>query len=114
MSDLPPDAKAMRRETYISLIAFVVGFFGMLAVWGWVVVHFVVPEARWWDVVHTSINAILISFVFGGMGSATLSLWLVSSYHYRCGVYHCLFCGRTLNSRRDHCDCRKKIFEHNA
>ena len=107
MRNLPPDAIAMRRELYVAIIAFVVGFIGMLAAWGWVVVHFVVPEVRWWEVVHTSINAILVSFVIGGMGSAALSLWLVSRYHYRRGAYHCLFCGRTLTSARDYCDCRQ-------
>jgi hypothetical protein len=107
MSRLPPDTIAMRRETYVSIIAFVVGSVGTLTALGWLIVHFVAPQARWWDVVHTSINAILISLVFGGLGSAVLSLWIVKRYHYSRGMYHCLFCDRTLKSASDRCNCRQ-------
>lgn len=107
MNDLPPDSRAMRRETRIGLTAFFIGFIGMLVTLGWLIVHFVVPETRWWEIVHTGFNAIMISFVFGGMGLSALSLSLVSWYHFRRGIYHCLFCGRTLRSINDHCDCRQ-------
>lgn len=83
MSKLPRDTIAMRREIFVALIAFVVGFVVVLATLAWVIVRFVTPEARWWDVLHTSINAILISVVLGGLGSAALASWLLSRYHYR-------------------------------
>ena len=106
MSNLPPDARAFRQEIYVSLIAFVIGFVVLLSALAWVIVRFVYPEAPWWELAHTSINAVLISIVIGGLGSAALSMSLLSKYHYRGGVYHCLFCGRTLSSARDRCPCR--------
>jgi hypothetical protein len=51
----------MRREVFVALMAFVGGFVVILAVLGWLIVHFVIPEARWWDVLHTSVTAIMIS-----------------------------------------------------
>jgi hypothetical protein len=105
MSKLPPDTIAKRREIVVALIAFVVGFVVMLATLAWVIVRFVTPEARWWDVLHTSINAILISVVFGGLGSAALSSWVLSRYHYRHGFYRCRFCDRPLKGVGVPCDC---------
>jgi hypothetical protein len=105
MSRLPPDTIAMRREIFGALVAFVVGFVVMLATWAWVIVRFVTPEARWWDVLHTSINAIMISVVFGGLGSAALVSWLLSRYHYRRGFYRCRFCHRPFTKPGRICDC---------
>jgi hypothetical protein len=105
MSKLPRDTIAMRREILVALVAFVVGFVGVLATLARVIVRFVTPEARWWDVLHTSINAILISVVFGGLGSAVLASWLLSRYHYRRGFYRCRFCHRPLKRPGCVCDC---------
>ena len=105
MNKLPRDTIAMRREIYVALIAFVVGFVVMLAALAWVIVRFVTPEARWWDVLHTSINAIMISVVFGGLGSAALAGWAMSRYHYRRGFYRCRFCDRPLKAVGVLCDC---------
>lgn len=105
MSKLPPDTIAMRREIFGALVAFVVGFVVMLATWAWVIVRFVTPEARWWDVLHTSITAIMISLVFGGLGSAALVSWLMSRYHYRRGSYRCRFCHRPFPKPGRICDC---------
>ena len=105
MSILPPDTIAMRREIFGALVAFVVGFVVILATWAWVIVRFVTPEARWWDVLHSSINAIMISVVFGGLGSAALASWLLSRYHYRRGFYRCRFCHRPLIRPKRLCDC---------
>jgi hypothetical protein len=69
------------------------------------IVRFVTPEARWWDVLHTSINAILISVVFGGLGLAAVSGWALSRYHYKRGFYRCRFCGRLLKGVGILCDC---------
>ena len=106
MSELQQDTKALRREIYAGVLAFVIGSIVVLSVVGWLIVRFVLPEARWWEVVHTSVTAILISIVFGGLGSAALSMRLLSTYHHRRGFYHCLFCGRTLRSVGERCPCR--------
>jgi hypothetical protein len=82
MNKLPPETIAMRRGIVVTLVAFVVGFVVMLATLAWVIMRFVTPEARWWDVLHTSINVIMISVVFGGLGSAALASWVLSRYHY--------------------------------
>ncbi len=105
MSKLPPDTIAMRRGIIGALIAFVVGSVVMLATLAWVIVRFVTPEERWWDVLHTSINAIMISVVFGGLGSAALVSWLLSRYHYRRGFYRCRFCHRPFTQPGRICDC---------
>jgi hypothetical protein len=77
MSKLPLDTIAFRRKITVTLVAFVVGFFVMLAALAWLITRFVTPEARWWDVLHASVSAILISFVLGGLGFAALASWLV-------------------------------------
>ena len=78
MSNIPPDSMAMRRELLVGIIAFVVGFVVMLATLAWLIVHFVLPEAHWWDVLHMCINALMISVIFGGLGFAALSIWTLS------------------------------------
>ncbi|MGC3956726.1 MAG: hypothetical protein QM813_01800 [Verrucomicrobiota bacterium] len=105
MSKLPRDTIAMRREIFGALVAFVVGFVAMLATWAWVIVRFMTPETRWWEVLHMSITAIMISVVFGGLGFAALVSWLLSRYHYRQGFYRCRFCHRPFTRPRRRCDC---------
>jgi len=105
MNKFPRDTIAMRREIFAALIASVVGFVTVLATLAWLIVRFVTPEARWWDVLHTSINAILISVVLGGLGSAALASWLLSRYHYSRGFYRCRFCHRPLKKPGRVCDC---------
>jgi len=105
MSNLPPDTRAFRREIYVAIVAFVVGFLVVLATLSWLIVRFVTPETRWWDVLHTSVNAILISVVFGGLGGAALSVWALNRYHYRRGFYRCRFCDRPLKGAGILCDC---------
>jgi hypothetical protein len=105
MSKLPRDTIAMRREIFGACAAFVLGFVVMLAMLAWVIATFVTPEARWWDVLHTSISAIMISVVFGGLGSAALASSLLSRYHYRRGFYRCRFCHRAFTRPGRICDC---------
>jgi hypothetical protein len=105
MSKLPRDTIALRRELLGTLVAFAVGFLVMLATFAWVIVRFVTPEARWWDVLHTSITGIMISVVFGGLGSAALASWALSWYHYRRGFYRCRFCHRPFKRPGRVCDC---------
>ena len=107
MSKLPPDTLAMRREIYVALAAFVIGTVVMLAILAWLIVRFVTPGARWWEVLHSSIDAILISIVLGGLGSAALASWLMSRYHYQHGFYRCRFCHRPLKRPGYLCDCAK-------
>ena len=57
----------MRREIYGALVGFAVGSVVVLAALAWMIARFVTPELRWWEVVHTSINAIMISIVLGGL-----------------------------------------------
>ncbi len=120
MSNVPPESRALRREVYVALIAFAVGFVVVLSVLGWLIVRFVTPEARWWDVLHTSITAIMISVVFGGLGSAALSVWAMSRYHYWRGFYRCRFCGRPLKGPGILCGCpeaqssKRRASEHDA
>jgi hypothetical protein len=120
MNDFPPDSRALRREVCVALTAFVVGFVVVLAVLGWLMVRFVTPEAHWWNVLHTSITAIMISVVVGGLGSAALSVWAISRYHYWRGFYRCRSCGGPLKGPGILCDCpeaqalKRRACEHDA
>ena len=105
MSKLPPETRAIRQMVYLSLFAFVIGFFGMLALLEWVVLRFVAPDGRWWEILHVCINAILISVVFGGGGLTVLAVRALSWYHYKRGVHRCRFCGRQLEGIGILCDC---------
>ena|SRR5947209_3982275 len=105
MSDLPPDSKALRRELVVAFFAFLMGFVVVLAALAWLIVRFITPAARWWDVLHMSLNAILISVVFGGLGFAALALWALSLYHYRRGFYCCRFCNKPLKGIGIPCAC---------
>jgi len=104
MSNFPPDTRALRQTIYTGLIAFVVGFVAVLATLGWLVASFVAPDGRWWDILHASLNAILIS-VFGGLCFAAGSVCLLSRFHYWRGVYRCPYCGRPLKGIGILCDC---------
>jgi TRAP-type C4-dicarboxylate transport system permease small subunit len=106
MSNLSPETRAHRLEIYVSLVAFVVGFFVMLATFGWLITHFVEPGTRWWEILHLSISAIFVSVVFGGLGFAVASVLVLSRYHYKRGVYRCDYCGRPLKGAGIRCDCR--------
>lgn len=105
MNKLPRDTIALRREIFGALVAFAVGFVVMLATLAWVIARFVTPDGRWWETAHATIDAILISVVLGGLGSAALVSWLLSRYHYRRGYYRCRFCHRPLKRPRCRCDC---------
>jgi len=71
MSNLPPETKALHREVYAGLIAFVVGFFVTLAALEWLLVRLVDPDTRWWQILHFSISATIIS-VIGGLALAVI------------------------------------------
>jgi hypothetical protein len=95
----------MRRELVAGLVGFVGGFVGALVTFGWLIVQFVPADAHWWDLLHTCINALIISFIFGGLGFAALSVWTFSWYHHLRGYYRCRFCNRPLKSATARCDC---------
>jgi hypothetical protein len=97
--------KAMRHVIFAAVVSFFLGFIATLAVLAWLLVRFVVPDARWWEVLHTSINTILISVVLGGLGSAAFAVWALTRYHYWRGFYRCPFCDRRLKGAGVPCDC---------
>ena|SRR5215204_897755 len=103
-SPVPPESRATRREVYGALIAFVAGFLGTLATLGWVIVHFVTPEARWWNVVHTSINSIGVSFI-AGLGVSCALVRLLSRWHFKRGMYRCPYCDRPRKGNNILCEC---------
>src|SRR5438876_214723 len=93
MSSLPPDTKAMRQTIYARLIAFPVGFLLVLVALGLLIARVATPETRWWEILHISINSILIS-LFGGLCFYAAAATVVSRLHYRRGAYRCRFCDR--------------------
>jgi hypothetical protein len=104
MSNLPPEARALRRELYAGLIAFVVGFVGVLAALGWLIARVVAPDARWWDILHVSINAILFSLLGGGCCAAA-AMWALDRVHHWRGIYRCPYCDKPLKGIGIPCDC---------
>jgi len=104
MSSLPPDTRAMRQTLYAALAAFPVGFVLVLVALGLLVYHVVTPDARWWEILHISINSILIS-AFGGLCFSAVAATVVSRIHYRRGAYRCRFCDRPLKGPGIPCEC---------
>src|SRR6266404_9050729 len=94
---------ANRQVLVVGFCTFILGFIAVLLLLGWLIAHFVTPEAPWWDVLHTSFNAILISFV-AALGITAGALWLLNQIHYRRGVYPCPYCVRRvfLHARQRH------------
>jgi hypothetical protein len=82
MSRLPRHTRADRQAIYAGLIAFIVGFVAALLVLGQLIVRFVAPESRWWDILHSSINAILISFLAGLLSCAAV-VWVFTRVQCR-------------------------------
>jgi hypothetical protein len=107
MSVLSPDSKALRREVYAALLAFVVGFVGTLVAVGWLIVRFV-ASGGWWDILHACLEALLIA-VLGGLGLAAGAVCALSWVHHRLGIYRCLFCGKPLKGAGIICDCRREF-----
>src|SRR5204863_8454267 len=83
---------------------FIIGFIAAMFLMGWIIARFVAPEARWWDILHTSFNSILISFV-AASALTVGALWLLNQIHYRRGVYPCPCCGRPQKGFAITCDC---------
>ena len=79
-------------------------FVALLFLCGWLITRFVTPDARWWDILHTSLNAILISFVLA-LGATAGALWLLNQIHYRRGVFPCPYCGKPQRGFAITCDC---------
>jgi cytochrome c biogenesis protein CcdA len=113
MSNLPPETRALRQMIYLGLLSFVLGFVAVLAIIGWLVAHFVAPDGRWWDILHASVNAILISF-FGGLCFAAATTTVLSRVHYRRGVHRCPYCSKPLKGIGISCDCPEiqRLFGH--
>ena len=83
---------------------FILSFIGALFLWGWLIARVVAPEAPWWDVLHTSFNALMISFV-AAMAITAGALRLLNQIHYRRGAYPCPFCGKPQRGFAITCDC---------
>lgn len=104
MNNLPPETKALRLEIVAGLIAFVLGFIGALIAAGWLITHFVEPDTPWWQILHTSVSAIIIA-VLAGLALAAATVIALSRYHYWRGVHRCRFCGRPLKGAGIRCSC---------
>ncbi|HLX71027.1 MAG TPA: hypothetical protein VKV04_15480 [Verrucomicrobiae bacterium] len=105
MSKLAPETRAILQTICVALIAFVIGFLGMLALFEWLILRFVAPDGHWFEILHVSMNALLISVLVGGLGSATLSVRVLSWYYNKWGVRRCHFCGNLLKGARAVCTC---------
>ena len=107
MSELPSDTRALRREVYAGLLAFVVGFGATLAALEWSIVHFVEPDTHWWEILHVLFGVLMIS-VLGGLALAAAVVNALNWIHHRRGMYRCLYCGRPLKRANAPCDCRRQ------
>ena len=95
---------ANRQDIIVGFSTFVLSFVALLLLCGWLITRFVTPDARWWDILHTSLNAILISFVLA-LGATAGALWLLNQIHYRRGVFPCPYCGKPQRGFAITCDC---------
>jgi hypothetical protein len=103
---------ANRQVLVVGISTFILGFVAVLLLLGWLIAHFVAPEAPWWDVLHSAFNAILISFVAAlaltagaALALTAGALWLVNQIHSRRGAYTCPYCGRPQRGFAITCDC---------
>lgn len=95
---------ADREFVLVGVGTFVVTFIGLVLIFGWLILRFVAPDARWWDVLFTALNAAAISFV-GAMGLTAGALHLLNHIHYLRGVYRCPYCDRRQKGFAITCDC---------
>jgi hypothetical protein len=95
---------ANRQVLVVGISTFLLGFVAVLLLLGWLIAHFVAPAARWWDVLHSGFNAIVISFV-AALALTAGALWLLNQIHYRRGAYTCPYCGRPQRGFAITCDC---------
>jgi biotin transporter BioY len=95
---------ANRQVLVVGISTFILGFLAVLFLLGWLIARFVAPEARWWDVLHSSFNAFLISFV-AALCLTAGALWLLNQIHYRRGAYPCPYCGRPQKGFAITCNC---------
>ena len=95
---------AIRQDLIVGFTTFVLSFVAVLFLFGWLIIRFVTPEAPWWDILHTCINAIGISFVVA-LGVTVGTLLLLDQIHYRRGAYPCPYCGKPQRGYAITCDC---------
>lgn len=88
-----------------TVVAFLLGFIGLLVFLGWLQVRVVDPGAAWWELLHFSINSMLISFL-GAMALAAAVSWLANEWYYRRGAFTCPYCKRPSRKPFARCDCK--------
>lgn len=104
MNQLPPDTRADRQLTIVGLLTFVIGTAGLLFLLGWLMWRFSEPKTPWYDILHLGVNGTMISVV-GGLALAAGAMWLLRRWHYRRGVYRCIYCGQPLKGIGIPCCC---------
>jgi hypothetical protein len=101
---MPPESMATRREVYGAIVSFVVGFLGAAVTCGWLILRFMGPETRWWEIPHTIIVAMGVSLI-AGLALAGALVTVLSRWHFRRGMYRCPYCDRPRKGIDSGCEC---------
>lgn len=107
MSQAMPNPTALRQLVFTAVVAFFVGFVGVLVVWAWFLSHHQIKDMSWWQIFDMVMHTIhLITFaVIGGLLATLAATRAVSWLHVRLGMYECPFCGRAVRVSSMPCEC---------
>jgi hypothetical protein len=98
------EGRAFRQKLLAGLIGFLVFGGGSFAVSVYLILHYVLPDARWWQAAHLAFHAIYWSFILGLLG-VLIVVVVLDRWHHARGVYRCHRCGATLRNWRIPCEC---------
>ena len=101
--DLPADTLAFRRTFAGGVAGFCVGF-GLAAGLFVFILTGLGTSVGWWAVATGVIHAVPVSFLAGAAGAAAVVKSL-EWWHYRRGVYKCVYCARPLRRGVTGCVC---------
>jgi hypothetical protein len=85
MRRLPQETIDLRQLVAVALVAFVVGMTAVLIFISWLMWRFVEPDTPWYELLHMSINGLVLG-VIGGLASAAGALTVVSWWQHRRSV----------------------------
>ena len=105
-ADLPADSRTCRREIAAGLVAFLAGLFAALIGLAVLMFRIAPSEQPWLKTLLTMIRVLPIA-VLAGLGLATAAVGILSSIHFRQGVYRCIYCDRPLRNIGVPCECRQ-------
>jgi hypothetical protein len=87
LNSAPPSTRELRQLVVVAMLAFVFGMTATLILIGWLMWRFADPGTPWYDLLHMSINGLLVSVLVGlaVMAGTVLLLGKWQDWHHRRG-----------------------------